>query len=40
MRRIYINELLSGDVHPTVANPAARKNERNVFVRRFKDGEF
>jgi hypothetical protein len=40
MRRIYINALLSGDVRPPVANPAARENERNVFVGRIKDGEF
>jgi hypothetical protein len=40
MRRIYINAFLSGDSHPPVANPAARKNERNVFVHRIKDGEF
>jgi hypothetical protein len=37
MRRIYINALLSGNADPPFGNPAARENERNVFVRRIKD---
>jgi hypothetical protein len=40
MRRIYINALLGGDVHPPVANPAARENERNVIVSHIQNGEF
>jgi hypothetical protein len=38
MRRIYIDALFSGDTDPPVSKPAARENERNVFVRRIKDG--
>jgi hypothetical protein len=40
MRRRYINALFSDDAHPPAGNPAARENERNVFVRPIKDGEF
>jgi hypothetical protein len=40
MRRIYINAPISGVTDPPIGESAARENERNVFARRIKDGQF